>query len=72
MDDIHTLFGTAGDTQLCFCGENSTALPAEPLDPHNLGCLIWDWALATRKITAKTRTEQLTRHAEQLGIDPGN
>jgi hypothetical protein len=56
--------------QLCFCGEGHTALPVEPLNVHNPGCLVWDWALTQKKITAKGRMLQLDHHAKTIG-DPG-
>jgi hypothetical protein len=61
----HELLGMSPDTQLCFCGphENgaATALPDEPLAKHNLGCLIWDWAMAMGKITPKKRADQVQK-----------
>lgn len=56
--------------QLCFCGEAHTALPVEPLNDHNPGCLVWDWALANKKITPKGRMLQLDHHGKTIG-DPG-
>lgn len=53
--------------QLCFCGPGAGPLPALPLEPHNAGCLIWDWAMATGMITPSDRTRQLDEHARNLG-----
>jgi hypothetical protein len=57
----HELLGVSPDTQLCFCGPHATALPDEPLAPHHLGCLIWDWAMLTGKITPKKRADQVAK-----------
>jgi hypothetical protein len=54
-------------TQLCVCGEKQTAIPVTPLFSHSYGCLVWDWALATRKITASKRHAQLDQYAKKLG-----
>lgn len=58
------LFGKG--IQLCYCGDKATSLPAEPLDKHSFGCLIWDWALATGKITAAERTAQVEEWSRKL------
>jgi hypothetical protein len=47
------LFGKG--IQLCFCGTDATSRLAEPLEAHSSGCLIWDWAMAERKITPAQR-----------------
>lgn len=54
--------------QVCFCGPDSTALPAEPLDAHDHFCLIWDWAMANRKISPQERLAQLEGTQRDLGI----
>jgi hypothetical protein len=53
--------------QVCYCGEKHTTIPTVPLANHNYGCIVWDWALATRKITARQRTLQLDQYAKNLG-----
>jgi hypothetical protein len=60
-DFIHT------SMQICYCGEKMTAIPATPLANHSYGCIVWDWALATRKITARQRITQLDQYAKNLG-----
>lgn len=54
--------------QVCFCGPDSTALPAEPLGAHDHFCLIWDWAMAHRKISPRERLAQLEGTQRELGI----
>jgi hypothetical protein len=62
------LRGVHTDIQVCFCGPGSSALPAEPLDAHDHICLIWDWAMAHRKITPQQRLEQLGESSRDLGL----
>jgi hypothetical protein len=61
----HELLGIPGDTQLCFCGPHSqgeaAALPDEPLDRHQPGCLIWDAAMAAGVISPKKRLDQVKK-----------
>ncbi len=54
--------------QVCFCGEGSMALPAEPLDAHGNGCLIWDWAMAKGKITPQQMLGKLAAYCGELGL----
>src|SRR5260370_1087744 len=35
----------------CFCGDNATALPIEPLEAHGSNCLVWDWVAANGRIS---------------------
>ena len=56
--------------QVCFCGEGSMALPVEPLDAHNNGCLIWDWAAATGRIPPSVLLGKLEAYCGELGITP--
>jgi hypothetical protein len=56
--------------QLCFCGDKATPLALEPLNAHNPGCLVWDWALANRKHSARARMLQLDHYGKTIG-DPG-
>jgi hypothetical protein len=53
--------------QVCYCGEKMTPAPTTPLANHSYGCVVWDWAVATRKITARTRASQLDQYAKNLG-----
>lgn len=69
---LRTLLGVTGDVQVCFCGPDSAGLPDEPLTDHSLGCLIWDWALAVKKITPEQRLEQVKEYDRQLGRSSGN
>jgi hypothetical protein len=64
---LRTMFGVAEAVQLCYCGSGATALPDEPVTDHNLGCLVWDWAVAVRKVTPAQRMEQVSEYDKSLG-----
>lgn len=70
--DIYTLLGVTSRLQVCFCGPQGAALPAEPLGEHSLGCLWWDWALANDKITPLQRLEQVEAYDRGLGNPQGD
>ena len=54
--------------QICFCAENSEALPVEPLAAHESFCLVWDWAMAHEKITPSQFLAKLEDAAAELGL----
>lgn len=74
MPDHAGVCGFLGVTvQVCFCGEHvhgvPGVLPVEPLTEHSYGCVIWDWAMLTGRITPSERMRQLDEY--ELGFAAG-
>lgn len=50
----------------CACGPALTALPVQSLETHSPGCLAWDYAMLTGKVTPAERSRLLDAHAHAI------
>lgn len=64
-DTPREILGLGPRQKMCVC-DKGKELPAEPLDQHSYGCLLWDWALIAKKITPAERMKQLDKYSKEL------